>query len=65
MTHEDLLAIDRLWQLLEAAETPAKAIAALEDAVLEQRTWSERCQIESAARALLVIEHFKARSRLG
>ncbi len=63
MTEEELLTIDRLWQVLEAAKTPGEAVSALEDLVLEQRTWSDRCLIESSARALLVIEHFKARSR--
>ena len=48
--------------LMAESATPAEAMAILDEFVLRQKTWSDRCFIEKAARDLLVIEHFKTRS---
>jgi hypothetical protein len=57
------LVTDLVFQAIQAQATPDGARAALEDLVARQRTWSARCAVEQAVRGLLVIEHFKGRSR--
>jgi len=63
MSDEELFAQEDIRTLIEEAATPAEAMAILDEFVARQKSWSDRCFIEKAARDLLVIEHFKTRSR--
>jgi len=62
MSDERLFAMEDIKTLMAESATPAEAMAILDEFVLRQKTWSDRCFIEKAARDLLVIEHFKTRS---
>ena len=63
MTTEDLFRIDDVYLVLVASENPGDAMKKLRALISDQRTWTERCEVETACRDLLVIEHFKIRSR--
>jgi len=63
MSDERLFAMEDIKILMAESATPESAMAVLDEFVARQKTWSDRCFIEKAARDLLVIEHFRTRSR--